>query len=362
MTATTGNGSSGRDLSIFIQRKQDADGRKRMSCNGCRVLRKGCSDTCILRPCLQWIESPEAQGHATVFVAKFFGRAGLMAFISAVPDHQRPALFQSLLYEACGRTVNPVNGAVGLLWSGNWQLCQAAVETVLKGGTLRPLQSSSVIPTCSTRPSLMNSLSANLRVNSNVNNINSSNRLSLEVGKARPVNEMREMYTIKPELDFPLNQPQESCNPLYPWAAKVKSEPHDLSLCEAFEAVRHSQKIIHLPPSEMAAPPRRVRQRIEGINEANYQDLRNSNSDDVKSPRDFDFHPNITMETKANLDLTLNFELSSSSHFKRRVSSPSIVSVNSEGSVTSLESGSFRVPNEKDSSAGTEHKVLALFP
>ncbi|OMP01852.1 hypothetical protein COLO4_11550 [Corchorus olitorius] len=110
-----------------------------MSCNGCRVLRKGCSETCILRPCLQWIESPEAQGHATVFVAKFFGRAGLMSFISAVPESQRPALFQSLLFEACGRTVNPVNGAVGLLWTGNWHVCQAAVETVLRGGTLRPM-------------------------------------------------------------------------------------------------------------------------------------------------------------------------------------------------------------------------------
>ncbi|KAJ4826667.1 hypothetical protein Tsubulata_001551 [Turnera subulata] len=110
-----------------------------MSCNGCRVLRKGCSETCILRPCLQWIESPEAQGHATVFVAKFFGRAGLMSFISAVPEPQRPSLFQSLLFEACGRTVNPVNGAVGLLWTGNWHVCQAAVETVLRGGTLRPM-------------------------------------------------------------------------------------------------------------------------------------------------------------------------------------------------------------------------------
>lgn len=63
-----------------------------MSCNGCRVLRKGCSESCILRPCLQWIETPEAQGHATVFVAKFFGRAGLMSFISNVPESQRPGI------------------------------------------------------------------------------------------------------------------------------------------------------------------------------------------------------------------------------------------------------------------------------
>ncbi|XP_075498617.1 LOB domain-containing protein 37-like [Primulina tabacum] len=110
-----------------------------MSCNGCRVLRKGCSETCILRHCLQWIESPESQGHATVFVAKFFGRAGLMSFISAVPENHRPALFQSLLFEAAGRTVNPVNGAVGLLLTGNWHVCQTAVETVLRGGALKPI-------------------------------------------------------------------------------------------------------------------------------------------------------------------------------------------------------------------------------
>lgn len=43
------------------------------------------------------------------------------------------AIFKSLLYEACGRIVNPIYGSAGLLWSGSWQLCQAAVEAVLKG-------------------------------------------------------------------------------------------------------------------------------------------------------------------------------------------------------------------------------------
>lgn len=136
-----------------------------MSCNGCRVLRKGCSESCLLRPCLAAVEGADAQGHATIFLAKFFGRAGLMGFISAVDESQRPgsfipiafvshslyfivgnlsipsvslwstALFQSLLYEACGRTINPVYGSAGLLWTGQWHLCEAAVESVLKGGT-----------------------------------------------------------------------------------------------------------------------------------------------------------------------------------------------------------------------------------
>lgn len=35
--------------------------------------------------------------------------------------------------------MNPVNGAVGLLWTGNWHVCQAAVETVLRGGALHPI-------------------------------------------------------------------------------------------------------------------------------------------------------------------------------------------------------------------------------
>ncbi|KAJ8761245.1 hypothetical protein K2173_001301 [Erythroxylum novogranatense] len=113
----------------------------RMSCNGCRVLRKGCSENCSIRPCLQWIKSPESQANATVFLAKFYGRAGLMNLINAGPEHLRPAIFRSLLYEACGRIVNPIYGSVGLLWSGSWQLCQAAVEAVLKGAPITPINS-----------------------------------------------------------------------------------------------------------------------------------------------------------------------------------------------------------------------------
>ncbi|CAL4895243.1 unnamed protein product [Urochloa decumbens] len=109
----------------------------RLSCNGCRVLRKGCTEACTIRPCLAWIKAPDAQANATVFLAKFYGRAGLLNLIDAAPsDELRPAVFRSLLYEACGRIVNPVYGSVGLLWSGNWQLCQAAVEAVLKGAPI----------------------------------------------------------------------------------------------------------------------------------------------------------------------------------------------------------------------------------
>lgn len=37
--------------------------------------------------------------------------------------------------------MNPIYGSVGLLWSGSWQLCQAAVEAVLKGQPITPITS-----------------------------------------------------------------------------------------------------------------------------------------------------------------------------------------------------------------------------
>ncbi|KAG8368469.1 hypothetical protein BUALT_Bualt15G0048600 [Buddleja alternifolia] len=50
-------------------------------------------------------------------------------------DDQRSRLLNATLE----RTINPVNGAVGLLWTANWHVCQSAVETVLRGGVPRPL-------------------------------------------------------------------------------------------------------------------------------------------------------------------------------------------------------------------------------
>lgn len=105
------------------------------------MLRKGCSDDCSIRPCLEWIKSPDAQANATVFLAKFYGRAGLINLINAGSQHLRPAIFRSLLYEACGRIVNPIYGSVGLMWSGSWQLCQSAVEAVLKGAPITQIAS-----------------------------------------------------------------------------------------------------------------------------------------------------------------------------------------------------------------------------
>ncbi|WVZ14704.1 hypothetical protein V8G54_012270 [Vigna mungo] len=109
----------------------------RFSCNGCRVLRRGCTADCPIRRSLEWISSPHSQSNATLFLAKFYGRQGLLNLLINAPSHLQSAVFKSLLYEACGRMVNPIFGSTGLLSTGNWHLCEAAAKAVLSGAPIQ---------------------------------------------------------------------------------------------------------------------------------------------------------------------------------------------------------------------------------
>ncbi|KAK2434928.1 LOB domain-containing protein [Trifolium repens] len=96
-----------------------------MRCNGCRVLRKGCSEDCIIKPCLEWIGSSESQGNATLFLAKFYGRTGLFNLLAKASGQNSQ-----------GRLMNPTYGALGLFRTGQWNRCEAAVEAVLGGSNI----------------------------------------------------------------------------------------------------------------------------------------------------------------------------------------------------------------------------------
>lgn len=318
-----------------------------MSCNGCRVLRKGCSDTCILRSSLQWIESPEAQGHATVFVAKFFGRAGMISFISAVSESQRPALFQSLLYEACGRTVNPVFGAVGLLWSGNWGVCQAAVETVLKGGSLRPAAACLPTPPKPTHPlACRSNLPPHTYPSSTpvipclkrpqspepVTGVPTIKRVKVSVHPQEPLQEASNFTSEAVTLN------QDHINGLlFKQASQVLSHPEGNLAVKQEEARPMHAGQLHAPV------PRRVRPHI--VHTVSSAMARQQACEEEATPRE-ESHGTI------ELDLTLNSHgnLADVGVWKMgspalmRVSSPSSFSVNSEGSVTTSDTAEYSMP------------------
>lgn len=73
-------------------------------------------------------------------MCKLYAYGAWLSELTCHAQWKNAALFRSLLYEACGRTINPVSGAIGLMWTGNWDLCQAAADAVLRGeSSLRAL-------------------------------------------------------------------------------------------------------------------------------------------------------------------------------------------------------------------------------
>ncbi|KAK2971585.1 hypothetical protein RJ640_017954 [Escallonia rubra] len=224
----------------------------RMSCNGCRVLRKGCSEDCTLRPCLEWIRTPESQAHATVFLAKFYGRAGLLNLINAGPPHLRPEIFRSLLYEACGRIINPIDGSVGLMWSGNWNQCQSAVDSVLKGTPITQIPCDQAVAAAATAEHLITPFQGcdirHLSKDSDaLHLVRTRNRFKRSGG--------RDKAKAEPDSEFPAEPAQFS---IIGWsfddlAELSRARSHDSSSVQTVEA-----SLLHHPEPERAKSESRV--------------------------------------------------------------------------------------------------------
>ncbi|GKV31953.1 hypothetical protein SLEP1_g40602 [Rubroshorea leprosula] len=96
--------------------------------------------------------------------------------------------------------VNLVNDAVGLLWMGNWHVCQVAVEIVLLGGTLRPLSKLMVSPPASDETS--EATWTNIRKLQETMNLNSNFRFTNSRSKVSPKRKMEEEFKKPPPSDL----------------------------------------------------------------------------------------------------------------------------------------------------------------
>ena len=97
--------------------------------------------------------------------------------------------------------MNPVNGAVGLLWTGNWHVCQAIVKTMLRDGTLR------VMPELMALTPASKSTCTNMwKFEETATNLNSNYRFSNSKSKVSPkrkrIEEFKKLQLFDLDLCF----------------------------------------------------------------------------------------------------------------------------------------------------------------
>ncbi|GAA0162746.1 hypothetical protein Leryth_024887 [Lithospermum erythrorhizon] len=96
-------------------------------------------------PCLNWMNSSVLQDSAVTILAKFYNPKEVLDILCHTPQHRRAGVLVCLLYEVCGRLLDPENGLEGLFRSGHWEKCYYAVRAILKGETITPLPTSNPI-------------------------------------------------------------------------------------------------------------------------------------------------------------------------------------------------------------------------
>jgi hypothetical protein len=175
--------------------------------------------------------------------------------------------------------LNPVYGSVGLLWSGNWQLCQAAVESVLRG-----IPIAQPPPTATAVPPLR---SCDIRHVAR----REAGRGAVDAGLHRMANSSRGQFkrsgaqhrsADSGSIELVFSQPSAASSMLVDirqaqplnWAPRHPSPHQYYSASHDDDAVRESDDskasvdtvdVSHVSQSEPAEPPRESNERADGL-------------------------------------------------------------------------------------------------
>ncbi|GAQ82540.1 Lateral organ boundaries (LOB) domain-containing protein [Klebsormidium nitens] len=98
----------------------------RSPCAACKVLRRKCTEECLLAP-----HFPLREKDKFLVLHKCYGAANLMKILADIPKYLRGDAISCLAYEAQARTLDPVYGCVGIIAVLQDQIAslQAELET-----------------------------------------------------------------------------------------------------------------------------------------------------------------------------------------------------------------------------------------
>lgn len=85
--------------------------RSNQPCAACRMLRRRCSENCLLAP---YFPADEADNFARVH--KVFGASNVIKILQMVEETQREDTVKSMVYEARARLQDPVYGCAGIIF------------------------------------------------------------------------------------------------------------------------------------------------------------------------------------------------------------------------------------------------------
>ncbi|PIN22464.1 hypothetical protein CDL12_04830 [Handroanthus impetiginosus] len=106
--------------------KNNQEPRSSSSCAACKFLKRRCSPDCQFRP---YFRSDEYDKFAKVH--KVFGASNVIKILNQVPEDQRPAAVNSLVYEAEVRLRDPIYGCIGAIASLQHKMVKLQHDLIL---------------------------------------------------------------------------------------------------------------------------------------------------------------------------------------------------------------------------------------
>ncbi|KAL6328364.1 hypothetical protein AAG906_034507 [Vitis piasezkii] len=92
-------------------------------CAACKILRRRCTDRCVLAPYF-----PPTEPFNFITVHRVFGASNIIKSLQDLPESRRADAVSSMIYEANARMRDPVYGCAGAISQLHKQLCDLQTE------------------------------------------------------------------------------------------------------------------------------------------------------------------------------------------------------------------------------------------
>ncbi|KAL8162178.1 hypothetical protein V2J09_013667 [Rumex salicifolius] len=104
-------------------------------CAACKILRRRCTEKCVLAPYF-----PPTEPHKFTIAHRVFGASNIIKLVQELPASQRADAVSSMVYEANARVRDPVYGSAGAIFALQNQLSALQAELAIAQAEIVKMQ------------------------------------------------------------------------------------------------------------------------------------------------------------------------------------------------------------------------------